>query len=411
MKPTRRALLVSLAATGLSLTGCGAGALLLNPCRSRGDPGHRVDPALLGRIWEGLAPGRCWDMHVHLAGSGQRIADAKPWVNPEMAKASNPFLFAHYALFANASCVTEAPERADELYVERLANLVEEFPIGAKFLLYALDGWHDARGRWIPGRTVLRVPDEYARAVARSSPRRFEWAASIHPARDDALEALRAAKRAGARAVKWVPYFMNVDPALPRYDAFYAALAASGLPLIVHAGWQHELVSGADQELGNPLRLRRALERGVRVVVAHCATQGDLTDTETGAGRSVRPSFELFRRLVETRAYDGRLFGDISALVDTGRDPAIVRELLTHELWRGRLLNGSDYPLPGVRVAVSLDHLVNAGFVTAGDAPKIAHIQAHNPLLFDFAVKRVMRWAGQGFESDVFECAGFFAQT
>ena len=54
-------------------------------------------------------------------------------------------------------------------------------------------------------------------------PRDFEWVASIHPYRTDALEALEQAKRDGARAVKWLPSAMGIDPASPRCDRFYRA--------------------------------------------------------------------------------------------------------------------------------------------------------------------------------------------
>ena len=81
---------------------------------------------------------------------------------------------------------------------------------------------------------MFHIPDAYARDVARKHPEYFEWAASIHPYRKDAIEALEQA-RDGARAVKWLPSAMGIDPASPKCDRFYEALSKNHIPLIAHA--------------------------------------------------------------------------------------------------------------------------------------------------------------------------------
>jgi predicted TIM-barrel fold metal-dependent hydrolase len=271
-----------------------------------------------------------------------------------------------------------------------------------------MDGWHDAEGAWIRGNTVLKVSNEFVSGLARRFPRRFAWAASIHPYRRDALAALEKAALAGAAAVKWIPYLMGIDPSSPRCDAFYAGLARLGLPLLVHSGWQHSLIPESDQEWGNPLRLRRPLEAGVRVVAAHCATQGDMRDVESN-GSPVVPAFSLLRRLMERVEYRGLLYGDISGVVSNWREPGMMRELVAGEAWQGRLVNGSDYPLPGSPVLTSTTRLVELGVLSSGEAEEIAHIQGHNPLLYDFALKRLLRIDGNSFPSGVFQPAALFA--
>ncbi|MDH5538014.1 MAG: amidohydrolase [Rhizobacter sp.] len=395
-----------LAAGGAGLAGLNR--RFLNPCASAADAGHRVDPDLLASVWQGLAPARVWDCHVHLAGVGAAPGDDSPWTNPRLRNPANPFLFAHFALYADASCVLDSPGRANLAYVERLGQLTSEFPDGAKFMLFAMDGCYRPDGKLDTERSPMWVPNGYAMRIARQDRDRFEWVASINPARPDALELLRDAARQGAVALKWVPYFMDIDPGSAEFNAFYDLLASLRLPLIVHAGWQHELVRGSAQEHGNPLRLRRALERGVRVVVAHCATQGDFADTDPGGGNTQRSSFELFARMIDEPAHRGLLMGEISGIVDTGRPKEMLRELLTHPRWRGRLLNGSDYPLPGVPVAVSTRHLIEGGLLDRRLAPLIDHIQAHNPLLFDLVLKRSLEWQGVRFAPEVFETAGYF---
>jgi len=378
-----------------------------NPCAHRGDPAHEVSASLRERLWRGIDPRAFLDMHVHVVGDISDAAGAQSWINPKMTRPYHPFLFAHFAIFADASCVLEHPRAVGAAYMERLVELVDEFPDGARFLLLALDGWHDDSGAWLPGNTVLKVSNEYVAGVARRYGHRFAWAASIHPYRKDAISALERAAGDGASAVKWIPFLMGIDPSSPKCDPFYARMAALRLPLIVHSGWQHALIPGADQEWGNPLRLRRPLAAGVTVIAAHCATQGEMRDDDLPGAPQV-PAFHLLRRLIDEPRYRGKLFGDISGVVSSWREPELIRELVLDERWRGRLVNGSDYPLPGAPLLTSTSRLVELGFLEPNESQQIAHIQAHNPLLFDFALKRLLRIDGKPFDSAVFQSRAVF---
>jgi mannonate dehydratase len=400
--PSRRQALAALALpAALPLAGCWERLGLLNPCASPGDPGHKVDPALAARAWAGLDPRQVLDMHVHVAGEGAGPGD--PWVNPALMSPANPFSYAHFALMANAACLGDDPANWSRRYVRRLEALADEFPAGCRFLLLALDGFHDEDGRLDRGRTVFMAPDGYAAGIAREAPRRFLWCASVHPYREDALERLRAAAAAGARAVKWIPYFMGIDPASARCRPFYRELRRLRLPLITHGGWQHELVADGRQDFGNPLRLRAALDEGATVIVSHCAMQGEFPDLDDPGSRNPRPSFELFTRLMETPAYRGRLYGDLSAVTLGGREPGALATLLGRHEWHPWLLNGSDYPGPGIVAVMGMKGLVQEGVLAAADAERLAHIQHHNPLLFDFYLKRCLAWKGERWPAGVFE--------
>ena len=402
------------AGLGLSVLGAAAAtgfwgvSAMRNPCAGRRDPGHAISSELNERLWSGIDQHAFLDMHVHVFGNVSDEPGAQSWVNPEMTRVYNPFLLAHFAVFADAACITERPLEAGAAYVGRLMELVDEFPRGARFMLLALDGWHDAEGNWVRRNTVLKVSNEFVAGIAQRAPGRFLWAASIHPYRRDALGALEHVALAGAAAVKWIPYLMGINPASSRCDPFYAKLAQLGLPLVVHSGWQHSLIPDADQEWGNPLRLRRPLEAGVKVIAAHCATQGDMRDDET-AGSPVVPAFHLLRRLIEETKYRELLFGDISGVVSNWREPDIVRELVVDERWQGRLVNGSDYPLPGSAILTSLERIVELGFLSPEESRSIGHIRGHNPLLFDFALKRLLRIGGHSIAPDVFQAAAWAA--
>ena len=236
--------------------------------------------------WDGLDPARVWDAHTHLIGTGDSGSGIT--VNPRMESIFSPAQYARRLFFLNAGCAHDAPGSVDRAYVERMHNLLDGMRPGVKALLFAFERAYGEDGKPDAERASFHVPDAYARDMARAHPRYFEWAASIHPYRDDCVEALQQAKRDGARAVKWLPAAMGMDPASPRCDRFYEALVRLDLPLISHAGEERAVIDGFGQEFGNPLRLRRALAFGVRVVIAHCASLGLVSEGLAPVLREIR---------------------------------------------------------------------------------------------------------------------------
>ncbi len=345
-------------------------------------------------------------MHAHLVGTGD--AGSGIVVNPAMESLLNPAQYARRLFFLNAGCVHDAPGSVDRAYVERMHNLVDGMRPGVKLLLFAFERVHREDGTPDAARTGIWVPDAYARDTARAHPRYFEWAASIHPYREDCVQALERAKREGARAVKWLPAAMGIDPASARCDRFYGALARLGVPLVSHAGLERAVMGSDIQEYGNPLRLRRALEAGVRVVMAHCASMGQDIDLDRGPAGPPVDSFELFARLMQEPRHEKHLFGDISAMTQVNRAGPALAMVIERGDWHARLLNGSDYPLPGVMPIFSVDYLVSLGLVEQGAAPVLKEIRAHNPILFDFVLKRNLRSNGKALAKSVFETRGFF---
>jgi mannonate dehydratase len=377
-----------------------------NPCLAQ-LPRRLAEHELVKAAWEGLDPARVWDSHAHLVGTGDSASGIR--INPRMESLLNPAEYARRVFFLNAGCAHQAPG-VDQAYIERLENLMMGLVPGAKVLLFAFERTFDEKGEIQWDHTGFYVPDAYVRDTAKKYPALFEWAASIHPYRRDCVEALEDAKGGGARAVKWLPAAMGIDPGSPRCDRFYAAAARLGLPVISHAGLERA-VSGTDvQDYGNPLRLRRALDAGVRVVVAHCASMGQDRDLDRGEGGPALESFELFARLMGESRYAGRLFGDISAMTQTNRAGTALARVIRADEWQGRLLNGSDYPLPGLMPIFSVDYLVSLGLLEASAGPVLSEIRRHNPLLFDFVTKRSLRAGGKRFADSVFETRGFFEQ-
>ena len=356
--------------------------------------------------WEGLDPEKVWDCHCHLAGNG----DAGSSIYPEDSTrgALNPLRYAQRLFFKNAGCVRDTPGQVDRSYVERMRALQEGMRPGAKLLLLALDASVSEEGKesWV--QTSLYIPNRYAAEVAGRHAQYFEWVASVHPYRRDCVARLEAAVKDGARALKWLPAAMGIDPASKLCDRFYAALVRLDLPLITHAGLERALPGNDAQELGNPLRLRRALDHGVRVVVAHCASMGEDRDIDRGAGGAATSSFELFARMMDEPRHAGRLYGDLSAMTQSRRAGPALRRVIEREDWHARLLNGSDYPLPGVFPIYSVDYMVELGYIEQGAAPLFKGLREYNPLLFDFVLKRSLRAGGKRLAAGIFETRAFF---
>jgi mannonate dehydratase len=378
---------------------------LKNPCPQEAPPRELLEHRLVKSAWEGIDPSMFWDCHVHLIGTGD--GGSGVWINPEMESLAHPIQWLQRAFYLNASC-TPDNGRADLAFVDRLVWLHDQFPQGVKLMLLAFDYVHDEAGLRQAESSAFYTPDHWAASVARRYPQRFEWIASIHPYRRDAADALREAALNGARAVKWLPPAQGMDPASPQCDDFYRVAAELDIPLLVHAGAELAVHGGNTEDFGNPLRLRRALDHGVRVAVAHCASLGLCVDLDQGPEGPRVPAFDLFTRLMQEPGYDQLLFGELSAITQINRVGTALEPVIRREEWRGRLLNGSDYPLPGVLPLFSLKQLVRRGYVAADEVELLSALRNHNPLLFDFVLKRSLRVGGSAFGSTAFQTRPFF---
>ena len=373
-----------------------------NPCHAQLPP-RLASHELVRQAWDGIDASQCWDSHSHLIGTGD--SGSGIFVNPATDSLLNPGQYARRLFFLNAGCVHDAAGSVDLAYVDRMRNLIEGMRPGLKLVLYAFERAYDERGEPDLPHTMFHIPNAYARDVAKRHPESFEWAASIHPYRKDALEALEQAKRDGARAVKWLPSAMGIDPASPQCDGFYSTLNKLNLPLIAHAGLERAVLGREAHDFSNPLRLRRALEAGVRVVVAHCASMGEDRDLDRGANGPYVESFSLFVRVFEKYR---NAYGDISAMTQVNRAGPALARVVENDAWHARLLNGSDYPLPGVMPIFSVDYLVSLKMIEARAADVLREIRLHNPLLFDFVLKRILRSNGKALATSVFQTRQFF---
>lgn len=403
----RRHLLFGLAAVGLAGTGFRYWPEdgILNPCPSERLPQELLDHPLVQSAWDGIDPSDFWDCHVHLIGTGD--GGSGLWINPQMLSLAHPIQWLQRAFYLNGSC-TPNDGRTDQQFVERLIWLHEQLPAGMKLMLLAFDYFYDETGERRLETSAFHTPDAHTAAIVERNPTRFEWIASIHPYRRDAVAALREAVDKGARAVKWLPPAQGMDPASPLCDPFYEAAAELDIPLLIHAGAERAVHGGNTEDYGNPLRLRRPLEHGVRIVAAHCASLGEAVDLDVGPDGPKAFAFDLFARLMQEPSYEGLLFGDISAITQINRVGPALEAVIKRDDWHARLLNGSDYPLPGVLPLFSLKQIMRHGYITEGEAEVLSAIRHHNPLLFDFVLKRTLRIDKKAFGPEPFQTQAFF---
>ena len=378
---------------------------LMNECRAAIPASARP---LVDAAWSGLRADRVWDVHAHLFGNGR--SGCGIWVEPDYDRPRSIMGRVRHAFFKNAGCTGDDDDRLDQGMLARLNALADQCPPGAKFMLLAFDFTFDDAGKRRDDQTTFSVPNAYARRIAQSRPDRFEWIASIHPSRADAVAMLEEAKSQGARAVKWLPPAMGIDLRSPRALLFYDALARLDVPLLVHLGEEQAVAGAKRHDLANPLFVRAALDRGVRVIAAHCASLGHSPDLDANPNADKAPSaanFDLFARLMADKRYEGRLFGDVSAVTQVNRAEYLPR-LLAMRAWDGRLLNGSDYPLPGMMPLFSLSRMVADGVLDERLVPPLRELRETNALLFDFTLKRNLKFQGAGLPATTFETREFF---
>lgn len=213
-------------------------------------------------------------------------------------------------------------------WVKCVAYWVEESQLD-RALLLALDGVYDESGKACPEKSVLQVDNEFIASFAGSGGP-FLFGASLHPYRKDAVDQLEKLVKQGAKLIKWIPSAQYIEPDNKLCFPFYEAMADFGIPLLTHTGIEHSLGMRRIR-YNHPAKLVPALEKGVKVIAAHCGVHLFLHE----------PSFfGSWARLA--REYE-HLYGDTGAFAVVTRISYLKKILRDKELL-SKLLYGSDYP-------------------------------------------------------------------
>lgn len=400
-KATRR-LVIGGAVAALGVVGARFGLERIARPPEPSGPLSEEAKALVDAAWRGIDPQRAVDCHVHVVGLG--AGDSGCAVSPTMRSLWHPTSYLRFEIYRRAAGIEDL-ERADQQYVARLSSLARsqlavrrsDKSVPQPFLrchILAFDRAHRPDGSVDEEATEFFVPNDYVLGLARQNPEVFLPCGSVHPYRSDAIAELERLAAEGIRCIKWLPSAMRIDPASEKCDAFYDKLAALKIPLLTHGGEERAVEVAEAQKFANPLRLKRALDKGVKVIVCHCASSGQDEDLDApGDPKPLASSFELFLRMMDDPQHVGRLYGDLSALTQYNRAPALARILERSDL-HTRLVNGSDYPLPAINALLRTGELVEMGYISEAERALLNEIDQHNPLLFDFVLKRTVRLEG-----------------
>jgi len=365
------------------------GAFNHNPHELAGNVSKHASD-LIKRAFDDVDPQRLVDHHVHIAGLGSN--GSRAFVNAKMRTWTHPFHRLKFKVYMSSAGVADE-HRADAQLFQRLTDLVANIPNHGKHRLLAFDKHYRRDGSVDLEKTEFYVPNEYVFKLAEQQPDLFVPNISVNPYRPDALAELEKWAKRGARVVKWLPNAMGIDPSDPLCDPFYQKMKELDLILLSHGGEEKAVEAEEDQKLGNPLLLRRALDHGVKVIVAHCAGLGANEDLDSKDRKQVH-NFDLFMRLMDEKRYEGLAFGEVSAMTQFNRVGKPLTTILQREDLHERIVNGSDYPLPAVNVLIRTKPLVNHGYITSAEAGSLKEIYRYNPLLFDFVLKRTIKIPG-----------------
>jgi len=277
-------------------------------------------------------PKKVIDIHLHIGGKG----------NSSPCKMSKKFLLSPaylYMVVRSGISLKELLRDHDTVLRTTMIERLNNAP-GVNFGVFlAFDSVYNENGEVDKKHSNMVTPNEYVMSIARDNPKVL-FGASVHPNRKvrEGIEELDRCIEGGAVLIKWVPNSQIFDPSDRKYEWFYRKLADENLPLLCHTGLEHAIpVEETEyQEFGDPRKLRLALEMGVKVIAAHCAT----------SFFSWEKSYldELSEMFDEGERRGWNLYADISAVCTLFR-ASIIDDILK-KIPHNRMVLGSDYPIP-----------------------------------------------------------------
>ena len=358
------------------------------------------------RAMKGLGTAPVYDFHVHCVGLQKELTGC--CLHEKIFSWKHPVNFTKHKFFMKGLGITSLDdELIDSNMIDRLQILTSEIASylpGRKYrsIVLAFDRVYTKDGKIDEDKTAMYVPNDHVISMCRKFPDSMLPACSVHPYRKDCIDELRRCHGLGIRIVKWLPNTQMMDPSSDLCDAFFKAMSYFGMTLLCHTGAEHSITfCGVDDDLGNPLHLRKALDFGVRVILAHCASEGTSIDLDSDSKVRVS-SVDLFFRMMREPQYEDLLFADISALTCFKRIRNLVTILDSPQI-HSRLLYGSDYPVPCVPLVVQSGEFSRHGILSTADCQMVTHIRESNPLLANFVALRLFKTPkGNSFPDSVF---------
>ena len=272
------------------------------------------------------------DIHLHIGGKG----------NSSPCKMSKRFLCSPaylYMVVRSGIPFHKLLEDHDGVLRTTLIDRLNTAPSVDFGVFLAFDAVYRANGEVDEEKSHMITPNEYVMDIARNS-QKVLFGASIHPNRGkgNGTEEIDKCIEGGAVLIKWIPNSHIIDPSNKKYRWFYRKLTDEDIPLLCHTGPEHAVpvLKKEYQKLGDPRKLELALDTGVTVIAAHCASSFFPWEESY--------LNELSEMLEEADRRGWRLHADISAMCTLFRASIIddILEKIPHD----RMVFGSDYPIP-----------------------------------------------------------------
>ncbi len=343
--------------------------------------------ALIDLAFKNISGDTAYDYHTHLVGNSPINGT---YVNEDWLSVTHPKGYVMFQVYKSASGV-KSNSKLDTQYIERLISLIRSHNYPVKYGLMAFDYNYSEDGVIRKDKSTFHVPNEYMMKIVSQYPDCFFPIISVHPYRKDAVTELEKYAALGVRFIKWLPNSMNINPdsksKSKELEEYYTTMKKYGMTLITHTGDEKATEGEEAQRFGNPLYLKKPLDMGVTVVMAHVASLGTCEHEPCDENKEYLQSA---LSMLQDSTYRTLLFADISAITQANRLHSLDAIIGTPSI-HSQLINGSDYPLPAINVVIRTSALVTSGHITAQERTLLNEIFDYNPLLFDFVLKRTIR--------------------
>lgn len=283
-------------------------------------------------------------MHIHIGGPGDSGSGCRM---------SHEFMFSP-AFAAMLIALKATPFDITNRKIREIILDVIDTSVNIDYaVLLSLDGVY-RNGKYLESESHLVTPNDYILSLSKAN-NRVLFGASVHPYRKEkevVNETMRCIDN-GAVLFKWIPSSQQIDPMNKKCIPFYEILAKENVPLLCHTGAELAVPTsdfGANK-LNDPRRLKRALDTGVKVIAAHCATPylGAILPADKGYFD------ELMEMLKSSESKGWNLYADISAFCTPTRITyleRIIKSISKGDIGPDRLLYGSDFPIPIIDINV-----------------------------------------------------------
>jgi predicted TIM-barrel fold metal-dependent hydrolase len=364
---------------------------------------EKLSPAakkMVKDAFEGINEKTLHDMHFHVVGLGNSGSGIE--INPMMKMWWKHLgKYNRYNVYMSASGVTDV-NQADEQYIDRIVRLNKYMPMRIKTHILAFDRHYNEDGTINHHHTEFYIPNDYVWKISQKYPEYFVPVMSVHPYRKDALVELEKWAKKGVKYIKWLPNAMGMDPSADRITSYYKIMKKYDMVLLSHAGEEKAVEGEAFQALANPLKLRKPLDMGLKVLMAHLASRGECRDYDNGD--KIVDCFDLFWRMFNNKKYDKLLYSEISSLLIYERLGKPLDVILANPKFHSRVGYGSDYPLPAINWIYRTTDLEEKGYITEQEKEIVDEIYRINPLLFHFVLSRIVKHpkTGQKFTAEAF---------